>query len=62
MPKAVVDLDDFYTVDEAANLLGKGVATLWRWIRDKKIIMVRISGRTLVPKSEIERLSVEVTT
>jgi len=53
---ATVEIQDLYDVDEAATLLGKGVATIWRRIRDDKIIVVRIAGRTLIPKSEIERL------
>ena len=52
---ATVEIEDLYDVDEAAVLLGRGVATIWRRIRDDKIIVVRIAGRTLIPKSEIER-------
>ncbi len=50
---------DAYGPEEAAKLLGKGVATIWRWIRNEKILVVRIGGRTLVPKREIERLQKE---
>ena len=53
---ATVEIEDLYDVDEAADLLGKGVATIWRRIRNDKIIVVRIAGRTLIPKCEIERL------
>ena len=42
--------------EEAAKLLGKGIATIWRWIRDEKVMAVRIGGRTLIPSQEIERL------
>jgi len=56
---ATVEIEDLYDVDEAANLLSNGVATIWRRIRDNKIIVVRIAGRTLIPKSEIERLKKE---
>jgi len=42
--------------EEAANLLGRGIATIWRWIRDGKIIAIKIGGRTLIPRQEIERL------
>ncbi|MBA7486752.1 hypothetical protein ES707_22313 [subsurface metagenome] len=58
---ATVEIEDLYDVDEAANLLSKGIATIWRRIRDDKIIVVRIAGRTLIPKSEIERLKKEQT-
>ena len=47
---------DAYGPEEAAKLLGKGEATIWRWIRDEKILVVRIGGRTLIPEREIERL------
>jgi excisionase family DNA binding protein len=47
---------DAYGPEEAAKLLGKGEATVWRWIRDGKILVVRIGGRTLIPEREIERL------
>ena len=57
-----VDVKDVYDVDEAAKLLGKGVATIWRWIRDSKILVVRLGGRTLIPQSEIERLKEEQAT
>ena len=42
--------------EEAAKLLGKGEATMWRWIRSGKILAVRIGGRTLIPEKEIQRL------
>ncbi len=50
---------DAYGPEEAAKLLDKGVATIWRWIRDEKILAVRIGGRTLIPEKEIERLQKE---
>jgi excisionase family DNA binding protein len=49
-------VDGAYGPEEAAKLLGKGIATVWRWIRDDKIMAVRIGGRTLIPSQEIERL------
>jgi excisionase family DNA binding protein len=49
-------VENVCTPQEAAQLLGKGVATIWRWTRAKKILAVRIGGRTLIPESEIERL------
>lgn len=59
MPKVVIDTAEVCDVDEAAGLLGKGVATIWRWIRDDKITALKISGRTLIPRSEIERMKKE---
>jgi len=57
--KATVEIQDLYDVDEAADLLSKGIATIWRRIRANKIIVVHIAGRTLIPKSEVERLIAE---
>jgi len=62
MTKITIKVDaiaDAYAPEEAAKLLGKGIATIWRWIRDEKILVVRIGGRTLVPRREIERLQKE---
>ncbi len=62
MSRVTIKVDavaDAYGPEEAAKLLGKGVATIWRWIRNEKILVVRIGGRTLVPKREIERLQKE---
>ena len=62
MTKVTIKVDavaDAYGPEETAKLLGKGIATIWRWIRDEKILVVRIGGRTLIPKREIERLQKE---
>jgi len=62
MTKVSIKVDavaDAYGPEETAKLLGKGIATIWRWIRDEKILVVRIGGRTLIPKREIERLQKE---
>ncbi len=59
MTRVTIKVDavaDAYGPEEAAKLLGKGVATIWRWIRDDKILAVRIGGRTLIPNQEIKRL------
>lgn len=53
-------VEDGYGPEEAAEMLGKGIATMWRWLRDDKIAAVRIGGRVLIPKKEIERLRKEI--
>jgi len=53
-------VDNAYGPEEAAKLLGKGIATIWRWLRDDKITAVRVGGRTLIPRKEIERLQKEI--
>lgn len=50
-------LEVVYDTNEAASLLGIGYATLYRWIKEGKLVPLRVGGHTLIPKSEIERLS-----
>jgi excisionase family DNA binding protein len=57
--KAEAIVSDAYGPEETAKLLGKGIATIWRWLRDDKIIAIRVGGRILIPKKEIERLQKE---
>jgi len=62
MTKVTIKVDavaDAYGPQEATRLLGKGEATIWRWIRSGKILAVRIGGRTLIPEQEIERVQKE---
>ena len=61
MAQIVLNLPDLYEPNEAARMLGIGYVTVYRWIKVGKLIPVRIeglkNGRTLIPKSEIERLN-----
>ena len=58
MGKLVVDTtDEFYDTAEACKLLRIGYATLYRWIKASRIIPVRVGNRTLIPKSEVERIT-----
>jgi len=56
MPKIAVDTGEVYGAMEAARLIGIGYATLYRWIKNGKLICIKLAGRTLIPKSEVERL------
>lgn len=56
MPRLTIDSDDFYEPKEAANALGIGYATLYRWIKDGKLIPFKFRRLTYIPKSEVERL------
>jgi excisionase family DNA binding protein len=51
---------DAYGPEEAAKLLGKGEATIWRRIRDGEIMAVKVGNRTLIPAKEVERLQKEL--
>ena len=59
MPNIIVDTGEVYDAAQAADLIGIGYATLYRWIKSGKIIAVKLAGRTLIPKSEVERLQKE---
>ena len=50
---------EIYEPKDACRLIGIGYATLYRWIKAGKLTPIRIAGRTLIPKSEIERLKNE---
>jgi hypothetical protein len=52
----IVDGKAVNSVEDTAAALGKGVATIWRWIRDNKIETIKTVDRTYIPTSEIERL------
>lgn len=59
MPKITVDTGEVYDVLEASHLIGLGYATLYRRIKAGKLIAIKLAGRTLIPKSEVERLQKE---
>ena len=52
----VIATNEVHTPVEAAQLIGIGYATVYRWIKAGKLAPVRICGHTLVPKGEIDRL------
>jgi predicted site-specific integrase-resolvase len=56
MSKVLVDLDDLVGMEDAAKQIGIGIATAWRWVKSGKMVKITIAKRTLIPKSEIERL------
>lgn len=45
-----------YGVQEAAEAMSVGKSTVWRWIHDGKVRTVKLGGRTLIPRPELERL------
>jgi len=54
-----ITIDNVYETTEAARLIGIGYATLYRWIKSGKLTPIRIAGRTLIPKGEVDRLKKE---
>jgi len=61
MVKFVIESSDLFDVVEAAKLLKVGYATIYRWIAIGKIIPVRMDNRTLISRSEVERLKKKAT-
>lgn len=49
-----------YCINEACASIGIGRSSLYNMIRDGRIKSVKIAGRTLILRSEIERLLSEV--
>ena len=56
MTESTINTDHLYKPAEAAQLIGIGYATVYRWIKSGKLIPVKIAGHTLVSKGEIDRL------
>ena len=56
---APVSLPKARRVNDACAALGIGRSTLYKLAGEGKIKLVRVLGRTLVPESEIERLTSE---
>ncbi|MDR3493356.1 MAG: helix-turn-helix domain-containing protein [Ancalomicrobiaceae bacterium] len=48
-----------YRVDDACRALGIGRTTLYGLIACGQLKAIKIAGRTLIPRSEIERLVAE---
>ncbi len=45
-----------YNVGESARIIGVGRTTMHKMIREGRIRPVKIGARTVIPKSEIDRL------
>lgn len=57
-PKSVrvIPDEELYTVKEASPLIGKSIPTLWRWIKARKILIIRSRRNVYIPKAEVDRL------
>jgi len=54
-----IELTDILSLNEARESLNIGRMTLWRWIHDGKITCVKVGGRNMILKSEVERINRE---
>ena len=46
-----------YSVDEACQLLSIGRTSLYELAKRNELRFIKIAGRTLIPRSELERLT-----
>ncbi|MBA4389970.1 MAG: transcriptional regulator [Syntrophus sp. (in: bacteria)] len=54
--------ESLITLDEVAERLGISRVTLWRWVKDGKVPVVKLSQRKIyVRKVELEKLMTEGT-
>jgi excisionase family DNA binding protein len=54
--ESLVDTTKLKTIDEATELLNKTRMTLYRWLKDEKIMSVIIGGKQFIPLCEIDRI------
>ena len=54
--KVTITTDDLMTVADAAETLGKHIATIYRWVDADRIIGIKLGGILFIPVSEVERL------
>lgn len=45
-----------YRVDEACAALGIGRSSIYQLVKSGKLKLIKIAGRSLIPRSELERL------
>lgn len=51
--------NEFYTVDEAAELLKVHVNTIYTLVKAKKVTIYKVGKQIRIPASELERLKIE---
>jgi len=56
MAKLLVNTNEVVTIPEAAKLLKVSEMTIFRWLKAGKINRIKLSNRTVIPKSEIKRV------
>ena len=57
--KSTMPLDNYYTISEAADMIGVHRTTLHRWIRDGKLKPERIWGRSLLALDQLRPLAIK---
>jgi len=54
--KISIDTTELKTIDQSSTLLNKTRMTIYRWLKDERIIGIRIGGKTFIPQAEIDRI------
>ena len=52
----MTELKGYFTIKEAANVLGVHRVTVHRWLKSGKAASVMVASRRVIPENEIERL------
>lgn len=50
------NIEGYYTTGKFCQLTGYDLQTIYRWIRDKKLIAKRVGKKWFIPKSEADRI------
>jgi excisionase family DNA binding protein len=53
--KVVIETEGVFTVEEAAELLKIGKSTVFKYLKEGKLLSFKILDRTFIPQSEIDR-------
>ena len=56
MKQLIFDTAEVYTTGDAAKLIGVHFTTLYRWIKEGKVIPLKLSNRTVITQSEVDRI------
>lgn len=52
--------EDLYTVREASRLIGLKYWTIWDLLKKGRLMRTKVSGRTFVRRSELQKLIVDM--
>jgi len=56
-PKEIIMSTEYVTVAEAADIAGRGIPTVYRWLRNGTLTRYRIGvGATVISRSELDAL------
>ena len=47
------ELENYYTQDEAAQAKGVSRVTIWKWIKQKKLPVVKVGATVLIRKDDL---------